>query len=87
MDNMKRETTEKPGTVKDDTTSIAASASNIISDTTHSSSSLQKDYVTEVEPSNLSAKWSFYNIILLGCVFMTIFTAYQTCAMIQVCYY
>ena len=39
---------------------------------------------TDVSDNELSPKWKLYNILLLGGVFMLIFTAYQTCAMVQV---
>lgn len=42
------------------------------------------EQMTNNNTNNLSPKWRFYNIVLLGVIFMLIFTAFQTCSMVQV---
>ena len=57
----------------------------------HFNSSRARDYKMPVEPleetsRELSSKWKFYNVIILGLGFFLLFTAFQTTANVQVCF-
>ena len=36
-------------------------------------------------PSNTTRDWRLFNVVLLGVTFLFVFTAFQTCSMVEVC--